>query len=327
MLKSVVALRTAWLGAVLFLAAGCVTIDDNTDDCFPTVRLRFEYTYNLADEDRFAQQVENIEIFAYLKKDSTFIGSKRYEKTAFSQGNSLALTWLPLQDCYLLAFGNKNDNCYQHLDQSYLTGLRIRTICSDGQGTVVSNPCHLFYGMTEITAGDSGEKTVAMKKDTNDIIVVIHDLTPDRTRSTGVRALEVDVTAANGTIKHDNSLDTDDTRLMRHITYPVEGVVLNRYSSTTTVGRLMLGDNSCMTLKEKEGGRVLASENITERIAAVLAQDPDYSGMDPQEYFDRQDKYTFTYTLELVHNVEVFTLIRINDWNRVVQGGNGGILW
>lgn len=327
MLRRVVAGRTAWLIAVLFSAAGCATIDDNTDDCFPTVRLRFEYTYNLANEDRFAQQVESVELFAYLKKDSTFIGSKRYEKAAFSQGNRLALTWLPMRDCYLLAFGNKDDNYYQHTNHNYITGLCVKTICSDGQGTVVDNPCHLFYGMVEITAGDSGEKTVAMKKDTNDIIVVVHDLTPDRTRASGVRAMEVNVTAKNGTIKHDNLPDENDMRLMRHITHPTEGTVLNRYSSTMTVGRLMLEDASQMVLKEKESGRVLVSENITEKIAAVLAQDPDYSGMDPQEYFDRQDKYTFTYTLELVHNVEVFTLIRINDWNRVVQGGSGGTLW
>lgn len=320
--------RNMWLAAVLLLLQGCVTINDNTDDCFPLARLRFTYTYNLAGEDRFANQVESLDLYAFRQKDSTLVATRHIPKSELARQNyNVSLQWLRLGDYYIVAFGNKKDGAYNCANYEHMADLKLRMICGDGLGTITKNPPAFFYGMVKLNRDETGDKVVAMIKDTNDIVVRVHDLTPEGTRALGAREMEVNVTAKNGTINHDNTLSGEDTRQMKHITYPTQETIINRFSSATTVGRLFDGDGTALVLKEKETGKILATENITETIVELLKDDEDYAGMDPNEYLDKQDTFTFIYKLELEHGVLVATLVRVNGWNKVEQGGNGGILW
>lgn len=335
----------AGLFAAMTLATACVTIDDNIDDCFALARLKFRNTYTLSSADRFATQGQTLDLYVYNKADSTFVTSRSISREEFTSPDGVSLNWLRMGDYVFVAVGNLDRNYYDCRNYEHnLKNLRIRMLCDDGLGTITRNPSPLFFGTGEIAREDRDVKIIELIKNTNDIIINIVDTTPAEqgggTRVLGAREMEFKIEVplenegrrpyGNGTIRYDNSIDEEDTRPMTHITTLDPGEKEHTHTATLTVGRLFQGDNTLFTLTETETGTVLASENLTDNIIERLRigqLEPQFAGMEANEYLDRQDTYTFYYEMKLVHNVLVIGSIGVDDWHKINQGGQGGILW
>ena len=310
--------RSLWAVAVALLSMqGCVSINDNTDDCFPLARLRFEYTYNLPlpGEDRFREQVESLDLYAYNQADGSLAASKRYTQADLIKENySLTLRWLRKGDYFIIAYGNKNDQYYSGNDHQYMPDARMRMICSDGLGTVTENPCHFFYGFTELATDETEEKVVSMIKDTNDIKIKINNkLTRSSTWEEGLPDLTIKIALPNGAIKHDNSIAGDDTRTMTHISLNTFDQYATSLQATVRVGRLFSNDGSTISITGTNSGKEFVTDDKLTRIITDA-----YAGnggtLPKDEYLDREDTYVLEYNLEMDNGVLVTTLISVNNW-------------
>jgi hypothetical protein len=321
-----IATGVACLVGVSMLAAGCSTIDDTLDDCYTMARLKMEYTYNLDNEDKFADQVNTLDLFVYRVCDSTFVTAKKFNYADWaSSDNTIGLEWLPMDDYYIVACGNMTEGHYLCSDfDGRLTDMRIEQVDADREGTINTQHDHFFYGMVEVKTSDRTTKTMGLIKNTNNVNIVVKDLS-HVAEWDDVDSPDAKVTAQNGTINHDNTIALDDTRLMQYISlYPL-GADLdgpNVHTSTSRVGRLFAGDGSQVTINHGDTGALLATDNLTDVIVDALREDPRYRNMTPNEYLDRCDTYTLTYELRLTDGVLVAALITVNDWNVTKIHGN-----
>lgn len=311
-----------WMAAAALLSVtGCVTIDDNTDDCFPLVRLHFEYTNNLDERDKFREQVESIDLYVYKQQDSSLVATKRYSQAdLIREDYSVALRWLRQDDYYIIAFGNYNETDYRcSAYDGCMTDMRLRMICDDGQGKLANrNPKQFFYGMIELAKHETGEKLLDMTKDTKDIYVTVRYKNTTRAAE-GLPDLAISITAQNGTLKHDNSIAGEDLRTMTHISDCSFAQYETSLQTMIRVGRLFENDGSAITIMEKETGKVISTGDLTDNLLDIIidqfAGDPEYAGMDPEEYLDKQDKYYLEYEAEMKYGVLVTTLITVNGWS------------
>ncbi len=309
--------RYLWASAVALLSLqGCVTIDDNTDDCFPLVRLRFEYTYNMEDLDLFREQVSSLDLYAYRRTDGSLAAAHHYTQADLIKENySLALKWLRQDDYYIIAYGNKDEKYYDCPSHYNMADARVKMLCSDGLGTVTENPCHFFYGFTELAKGEKGDKTVSMIKDTNDIKITIR-YKATRAWEEGLPDLTFKLALPNGTIKNDNSIDGADTRTMTHISLKSFEQYETSLQTTIRVGRLFGNDGSTINISGTNSGIEYLDEGLTAKIAELRAE-YSTSTMPINEYLDRQDVYELVYDLEMENGVYVVTLIEINGWHGI----------
>lgn len=319
--------RSLRLAAVmLFAVQGCVTIDDNTDDCFPMASLRLEYTYNMDGQDRFRHQVESLDLYVYKKDDGSLVANKCYTQADLIKLNyTLPLSWLGQGNYEIVVFGNLDARYYSCHAFEKIGDMRLRMLCSDGLGTVRTNPGTFFHGKVEIGKDDTEEKVVSMIKNTNDINVTVRNKTITRAGGEGLPDLTISIAVRNGTLKHDNSIAGDDPRTMTHISDNEFPQYATSLTATMTVGRLFSTDGSTVSIKEKNTGKVLSTDNLTEKIIELLRDDADHDGViPPDEYLDRKDSYDLVYDVEMKHGALVTTLISINGWN-VEQNPIGGI--
>jgi hypothetical protein len=322
-----IARGVACLVGVLTLGAGCSTIDDNLDDCYTLAQLKFEYTYNLPRVDKFAEQVYDMDLFVFRVCDSTFVETRHLTSADWGTDNTIGLEWLPQDNYYIVACGNMTTGDYSCTGyERRLTDMDVRFVCDDQTGTVSDQHDHFFYGMVEVKSSDNTTKKVEMIKDTNDVTIVIKDLSHTIANGGSMEAPDAKITADNGTINFDNSIALDDSRLMQYISlYPLGDVDgdPNIYTSMTRVGRLFAGDDSQVHIHEGEFGMLLKTDNLTDAIVKAMREDPQYKNMDSNEYLDRCDSYTLTYELKLEDGVYVAALISVNDWNVIttIPGG------
>jgi hypothetical protein len=315
---------------VLTLSAGCVTIDDNLDDCYSLAELKMEYTRNLAEVDRFAAQVNTVDLFVFSASDSTFVATKRFTPADWGATNTIGLAWLPKEDFIIVACGNMTEGDFACTGyEGGLTNLDVRFVCDDTTGTVSSEHDHFFYGMAKVKSTDMTAKTVELIKDTNDVNIVIKDLSNIVANGGSSAAPDTKVTADNGTINFDNTIALDDTRLMQYISlYPLGAPgEPDVYRSTTRVGRLFDNDGSQVVIRSSDDGigQILKTDDLTEVVIEAMQNDPNFSKYhnDPNEYLDRCDNFTLTYEMKIERGVVVTALISVNDWNVVttIPGG------
>lgn len=308
----------------LVLMQGCVTIDDSMDDCFPLARLQFVYTYNMHDEDRFRDQVESLDLYVYRQKDSTLVATRHFDRAEMARQNySLSLQWLSQGDYYIVAFGNQKEDHYYCSGYNHMADMRLSMICSDGLGTILRNPSPFFHGWTELGSRETEEKVIEMVKNTNDINIRIVNKVPTRADYLGLPDLEISITAKNGTLKHNNSLAGDDSRIMNHKTNGSFPELVQELTTTLTVGRLFENDATKVIIKEKDTGRLLSTDNLTDKIVELLSKDTTID-MEPDEYLDREDSYDLEYTVSMKYGVLVATLVQIGDW-KVNENNTGGL--
>ncbi len=319
--------RSLWAAAAaLLFMQGCVTIDDNTDDCFPLARLRFEYTYNMKYADLIREQVMSLDLYAYDKWTGSFVATHRYTQADLvKEDYSLTLKWLRQGDYCIIAYGNCENNYYYCADHVFMSDARVKLLSDDPAGTMTHNPCHFFYGYIEIAKDDKQEKLVSMIKDTNDITVTVRDKATraEPVWEEGLPALTIKLELPNGTIKHDNSIDAADTRTMTHISLNSFGEFATELTSTQRVGRLLKNDGSTIKITGTNSGVQFTSENLTAKIAALFAESP-VAGMTVEEYLDREDTYELVYDLEMEYGVYIVTLVKINKW-KGIENPIGGL--
>ena len=276
-------------------------IKENNDNCPTGVFLRFDYTYNIQNEDLFDEQVNELILNIYDKDSGVLIQTEKISSTSLddknklfvplSEGNYHIIVWggnKPLEDSYSLNAVNNIDNFY--LD-----------IKDDNKSDLGS----LFFGSITYEQKDKVVKheSVSLIKNSNRIHVIIK----------GIGILNTPLVAIEGNNYSYNSFNEIIGRKTFSYIPEYSQLTDGSWQADFTVLRLLIEHDLDLEIECGDKFR----ENFS-LIDEVIMQHP---AIKTNDDLDRQDEYTLVFKVNEASNI--IELISINDW--IVTDDGGGI--
>ncbi|MCM1198227.1 MAG: FimB/Mfa2 family fimbrial subunit [Clostridium sp.] len=347
--------RIMSLLSLCLVAMACGVIYDDEGDCSVTYRVKFRYDWNLKYSDAFAHEVESVTLYL-LDKDGNIVWQKTESGEALKDGD-YAMTVDVEPGVYdMLAWCGTTDKGSFEIPagakvREDLTCTLVQRTDSDGNSADVRGDIdRLFHGwLPDQTFGETEgvyTYTVPLKKDTNNIRVVLQQLSGlpiDEDRFTFI------VSAENGAMDWDNELMPDE-----HLDYyawstrsGTAGVDLGNgfvssYSAVVaelTTARLMTRDNTAsrrsvltradenfpaekkmrLNVIDNETGKMIISIPLVDY--ALLVKGEYRKDMDDQEFLDRMDEYSIVFVLDEGWRW-VNMSINIHSWKHVYQNAS-----
>lgn len=314
-------------------------IYDYEGDCSVNYRVKFRYDYNMKYADAFANEVNTVTL--YLIDGSGKVVWQRTEQGEALAKEEYTMTVNVEPGQYnLLAWCGTTDKASFSIPEttvgSELSCTLNRQYDTDGAAFVAEELDRLYHGWLPEQTFDDTEGTytytVPLVKNTNNIRVVLQHLSGeliDKDKFTFA------ITDENGRMHWDNSLLQDEP--MTYYAWRVdagqagmETYVEELPSSTRsifsaaiaelTVPRLLTGQNTRLTVTNKDNGKVVFSIPFIDY--ALLVKGFYNRDMDDQEYLDRQDEHSMVFFLD-EGDRWLDTYIYINSWKVVLQ--NAGL--
>lgn len=339
--------RLSALGLVVVALASCNSvIYDDEGDCSVTHRVRFRYDRNMKFADAFAHEVEAVTLYAIDAEGRIAWQRTEQGEALAAEGYAMTLDLPAGGDYELLAWAGSGltDGGESFTVPALQTGdSREQLACTltrrpdTASGKLIAGPADggglkpLFHGHLpqlhlEETEGVY-EHVVSLTKNTNQVRVVLQHLSGE---AVDASRFTFEITDCNGRMAWDNSLLPDD-----QLTYPAWRVTsgtaglgddtssaATREVSTVgvavaelTVARLLKGNSPRLTIRNDRGETVLSIPLID---YALLVKGYYNSGMDDQEFLDRQDEYVMTFFLD-ERDRWFDAYIYINSWKIVLQ--------
>ena len=326
--KQIVMLFYTFLRPLFMLLLGgllwCCSFPEEHDSC--PMYVQFVYDYNMANEDKFAEQCGRIELFVFDE-------SGRLVQRIIDEGSRLSHAGyrIPLSlnsgTYTLMAWGGSLSSFYYLSEPETNVSLKEDIVLQfdsrNGEsaselnplwnGTPVTFTIEQAYGHTE---------TVSLVKNTNRINLTLY--ASQGTTLPAAGNIDVKLTAANGSYHVDNLFADTQQVTYRPFNEPQETDGKIVYSLSTL--RLVQGENVRLEVTDRTTGRSLLSSSDMDLIDYLLETLP--ATMQAQEYLDRQD----TWEIELylgsndVFGETAYTaiMIKINGWT--VWSSQSGIL-
>lgn len=313
-----------WVILVFGTTTGC-SLRDDYSDCPINVSFEFVYTLNPESKDFFIDQIDYLSLLIYdnngvlveqknfssVAPSSNVMAAPNATRATLESGNRTSLFLKP-GEYTVVAWANHNSNDYFITNVHDMSLMRLE-LHSSASGIVDSAPSSLFNGMAKLNVKiqKSQNKVVALTKNTNEIRVVINQKGGS---NVSLSDYSVSITSKNSTYRYDNSIVGE--KLIQYIPqYSLPS--LTSVQADFNIMRLFPGDDTRIIIASKDGTEIY-SESLTDKIM----QDPNIS---TQEDFDRHDRYTLVYEVELdsAGGVVGVEFIQINDWD--VLGSGVGI--
>lgn len=282
---------------------GC--INDDLSEC--GINVRFTYTQNIDGTDKFAESVDNIDLYIF---DSKGIFLSKYEEE-YIASNGINLNLMPGTYSFV-AWGNLSD------DYDIPTLIPNETSIDDvilslkrENDEITEHPTHLFHGalLSAVVLPDIQQNqtlTIDMIKDTKSIKVTSVGLPMETKASQDFTCF---ITSRNGDYKFDNSI-TGDTRL-KYIPNETVNDSYNLISDFVTM-RELNDDSTESRLIIRYNDDTEEKEVFNESLVGMLLPASVTGNLDLEDTFD----------ILLTFNAgRVF--ITVNGWN---LGSIGGIL-
>ncbi|MCD8310237.1 MAG: FimB/Mfa2 family fimbrial subunit, partial [Prevotellaceae bacterium] len=303
--------------------------------------VKFKYDYNMKYADAFAHEVEWVTL--YLVDSGGRVAWQKTERgDALSEDGYVMDVDVDPGEYDLLVWGGTTDNGSFSIPQSTVAtelGCTLNRECdADGTAYVDTDLDRLFHGYLagQTFPEDAGTYTytVSLVKDTNVFRVVLQHLSGtavDKDKFTFA------ITDDNGSMAWDNSVLQDEqiTYYAWHTDQGEAGMDDTESTASTrstysaaiaelTTARVMADHSTRLTVTNNETGSVVFSIPLIDY--ALLVKGFYNSGMDDQEYLDRQDEWDMVFFLN--ESVEgggetwMDAYIYINSWKVVLQNAS-----
>lgn len=315
----------AGLTAMILTSCDSSFVFEDLRPCIPDYRVRLSYTHNMENEER-ASQIEAAEAYVFDKDGNLAAVSMADRQTLVANDWTLPLNVDRFTDYDVIVWGGLVSESPFSLDGSRAVTskedltCRLQTV-ADAEANEVSSKKFpgLFHGTTSVsyTVEDGWEeRTVPMKKNTNDINVLVQKHTGEPVED-GYYVVEL--TDANGVMSHENSVSGSDI-LYRHHTYSQgdfqipdgfggkEDITAPSGKWEFSVARLMENSDARLKIRLGQSNITLVDERMIDMIAKICPKNIPF-----QEYLDRQDTYYFTFSLRIEEDW-IHVSIYINDW-------------
>lgn len=305
-------------------------------DCDPHYKVRFRFDWNLHFADAFPNEVNAVSLYIIDTESGKIVWQKDESGEALkADGYMMDIDGLKPGNYKLIAWCGEGVGPHFSVPRAEhhteLTCTLSREHEENHPGGVVRNNLNrLYYGHIESQEFPDEEGvhivTMSLLKNTNEVNVVLQHMSGDPVNKDDYTFT---VTGPNGTMDWDNSLKDDET-----ITYYAHTInngtagidvpedsraPINHMSACVashTVSRLTTGqkDDVMVTVYNKMHEPILSIPLIQ---YALLVKGS-YSGMDDQEYLDRQDKFDLVFFLD-EKDKWISAYIYINSWKLVLQ--------
>lgn len=328
-------LLQALAACMLVLCACDNVIYDYEGDCSVNYKVRFRYDYNMKFADAFAREVNSVTLYA-LDKDNRVVWQRTEQGGALaSEDYEMTLDVAPGEYSLLAWCGTTDKESFtipQTLDGEELTCALNKEYEADGSAFVNKDIDRLFHGWLPSQQMPETEGTyiytVPLVKNTNSVRVVLQHLSGepvDKDKFTFA------IHDSNGRMDWDNTLLPDEPMTyyawhtdageagMRSADPAGQGQTRTVFSAAIaefTVARLVKGQDTRLTVRNKETGKVVISIPLIDY--ALLVKGFYNREMDDQEYLDREDTYDMIFFLD-EGDRWLDAYIYINSWKVVLQ--------
>ncbi len=329
-------LATLFAAAGMFCSCDHSFLYDDEGDCSAFVR--FKYDYNMKYADAFAHEVTSVTLYLLdgsgkivwqkSEQGSALAGEDYMMEVDVDPGTYSLLAWCGTKDLgsFSVNGGTRGTDLQCTLNRNHSAG---------GEAYVDTDLDRWFYGYLASQKFAYTERTVytvPLIKDTNLFRVVLQHMSGE---DVDVSRFTFQIDDENGYMDWDNSLLADE-----NITYyawhtdqgsaeiytadatessPLRTDTRATYSAAIaelTTARLVKGNNPRLTVTNRETDSVVFSIPLIDY--ALLVKGFYNSGMDDQEFLDRQDEWDMTFFLD-EGDRWMDAYIYINSWMIVLQ--------
>lgn len=326
--KQHISALTGWLLSLTALCGitSCSEMSESLPECASGAELRFIYDYNMEYANSFMHSVDCLTVYIY-DENGRYITTRTESSKVLSDENWRMKLDLPAGNYHIVSYGGMQCDkaSFSHPSGAPAIGdhySSIRTALNvEGLAENPSAPLHdHFWGTLDMTVRggklDYDQGTVYMRKNTNNIRVVLQHLNGD----------PVDPDKFHFRIVDDNTLMGHDNELIHagKITYHswAKGTtsmgmlndgreLLNAYAQLS-VSRLVESDDQPRLIVTTHTGREVMNIDLVWLIRQARQQN-DINDMDLQEYLDRESRWAFIFLLDENNNY-VNLRIKVNDW-------------
>lgn len=307
------------------LGTSCSMFHDDLDPCKQKVNFNIVFDKNMQGLDQFDSKVHCAKVLLY-DNEGNFYGEYDYDKT-----DKLSLM-LPPGDYHAIAYGGvsctESDVVFNipTSDNHHFTTLE--TSIKGTRSTEVSKDLHDYFhalGDLLVKSLDYGEvnHTFHLTKNTNRFRL---ELMYTDGRKINANNFKVYLTADNAVTDHANNV----------IKQGSDVVYRNYQSGNEQTDVVIDGNKAWHSWFEIATGRLTEDTNVRLHIDRAAWPDvfvdmplleylkevkkKELSDASLQEYLDRQDEWTLTFTIE--PDIDQFTVVslKINNWNMVING-------
>ena len=290
---------------------GCDVLHDDLSQC--DLFLRFRYDYNMANEDWFTEQVEEVKIFVFDAKG-------RYLQTLTENGEALKRPdyRMPvpyrMKGCTAIVWAGKTDKFYSLPVMTAGDPVDKLTLKYEPENNISSNHLDALWhsGPLQMFSpeGISNTETVSLLRNTNDITLSI-------TRGDGLTDMskyDIKLVGANGSYDHKNNFGDINKDI---IYYPCseENDAKTPFKAQLHTLRFVKGSNMSFSITEKSSGKSIdiGGQAVINLIDYLLKSKPDT--MSEQEYLDRRYQWDINIRIgDEEENGYIALCITINNW-------------
>lgn len=343
-LKSILCTAIIAVQAIGFASCDNVIYDD-LEPCDVGLRLRFVYEYNMEFANAFPSQVHCLTLVVY-DKDGNYIQTRtETAEELLSDENWRMNVDLPAGSYHLIAYGGMacSDASFS-FDPAPGRGVAMNAVEVGMKPAMITAPdgqrLHdLFYGELDVTvpegALDFTDATVEMMKDTNNVRIILQNID-------GTPVNEADfvfrVTADNTLFDYTNSvIPTVPTTFCpwAHGETSTGLVVVNAGEyydedlepvqvayAEFSLSRFIYNADVRLDITRAADGTSVFSRPLSLLRYLLLSKSDYYSWMEPQEYLDRENRWSLILLLDSSNQHWISTTIVINGW--IVRINNFG---
>lgn len=316
----------AAVAALGFTACGLI---NDESDCVESVNV-FEFTYdmNLKFADAFSAEVKSVTLLGFDQSGTLVYAQRARQSEMGPDGNKLTVTLAPGKYNFLV-WGGDYDNHFNIADakigQSKLTDFTCQLFTEASHpdspdapqthGHSANRLEHLFHALVTLdlpyaSPSNPAHHTINLTKDTNTIRVMLQQ----QSTASELRADDFifEISDRNGHLNHDNTMlsDLSQGHVMYHPWQTSEASTdyttdsradgadghINVVLAELTTSRLHPGNNTTLTVRKRDTGKVLFS--IPLQKYALMIRNSNFANMDAEEYLDRQDDFSMTFILD-----------------------------
>ncbi|MCC8153145.1 MAG: FimB/Mfa2 family fimbrial subunit [Tannerellaceae bacterium] len=314
----------------LFICSGCVY--DELEECENEtckVTFNFAYEYHLYEGDRFADEINHIDLFIY-DKDENLYTVYQTGRNNMGPGQTIEIE-LPVSLSYTaVAWANCNTGRYTYHAQENLQTLQLAFTDIDREGDIeYMAPGNIFHVKESFTALDK-EQTVSMNliKNTNIVRVRMIGLTEeDMVNAESLFYSRIE--SHNTRYLYDNTLGDSPNVQYKPRFYREEDDEFVEFQ----ILRMHADDlETKVTLRSRDEG-----SRIAEFASAIIpkiqqdftsSQEPGrstpspVSGMSFEEYLERCDEFELTYQVHYKEDADGNVIIELTPWEGIAQPGD-----
>ncbi|MDE5849103.1 MAG: FimB/Mfa2 family fimbrial subunit [Muribaculaceae bacterium] len=322
-LKKIIALAIVIATTLNFTS--CDRLHENLQPCPQGVRLRFVYDYNMEFANAFPSQVDCLTLLIY-DQAGRYVGTRTAFPPETADENWRMTIDLPAGKYHFEAYGgiSCDKSSFDFLTtpaQTTLTELQVAlnpSFLTSPEGKALH---HLYWGDLEIEVPEFGdgtdytEDTLYMKKDTNDIRVLLANLnnTPINEEDFEFRLI-----TDNTLLDYKNDIvQTEETTYWPWSHGNLSAGVLPNGQEATfayaeiSTSRLVKGNPTTLLITRKKDGKEVVKVPLINIL--LLYKSDRYPDMQPQEFLDRESRWNVTFLIT-GDDVWMRATIVVNDW-------------